>query len=85
MESITNFDIFEEMFRRIQGGMSLKMCIKEYGGDKLYIPSYKKLYRDEDIIRDYYSGMSYNDLARKYDLSSSQIYKITKETRMNDP
>jgi len=86
---ITTDDIFKEFVAFVKSHDDLDAVYKEYGGSNLYIPSYKSICRDKNILEDFSSLRSegkstpriVRELARKYDLSSTAIYTITKELR----
>jgi len=82
---VSNLDLFEALFEFIQDGNSFEDTLKEYGGGTYYIPSYKTVCRNDDIIQEYKEhygefGLT-KRLAKKYDLTDRQIQKITKEVR----
>lgn len=86
MDAVNNLDLFEEMFELIKlPDTDIKKVIQEYGGSSLYIPSYKTTCRNDDIIAEYKERIGekhlVNKLAKKYQLSMSQIFKLTKTTR----
>ena len=81
MGVVTNMELFEELFNMIQGGASIIEVLEEWGGSSIYIPSMKSTFRNELILRDYKNGMALRELAKKYSLSLSQIYNLTKEER----
>ena len=88
--SLTNLDFFQELFDFIKKeDATLNQTLKEFGGSNYYIPSYKTVARNDEIIKDYkeeYGSMGLiKRLARKYDLSEPQIYLITKECREPAP
>lgn len=56
-----------------------KVC-NRYEGESIYFPSRgfpSKTERDTAILHEFYKGVEIPDLAKKYNLSVSQIYKIT--------
>jgi len=83
---ITNLELFEELFNYIKNDKStLNETLKEFGGSDYYIPSYKTVVRNSEIIKDYKNhygtkGLAKN-LSRKYNLSEAQIFIITKSVR----
>ncbi len=84
--SLTNLDFFQELFDFIkQEDATLNQTLKEFGGSNYYIPSYKTVARNDEIIAEYTEKRGQTNLAktlaRKYDLSEPQIYLITKEVR----
>ncbi len=86
MDAVSNLDLFEEMYSLIKHpDTDIKKVIQEYGGSSLYIPSYKTTCRNDDIFEEYKNRMGekhlVNKLAKKYQLSMSQIFKLTKTTR----
>ena len=86
MDTVTNYDLFEQLFNFIKDPKTtIKDAIKEHGGTNYYIPSYKTTCRNDEIIRYYKENLGTPNLiksmARKFNLSEPQIYAITKETR----
>lgn len=87
MENITNEDIVFEMYDFIKKSNDIKEFIKEYGGGSVYIPAYKRMYRDDDIKNKYAELKKSNTpkiafkLALEYELTERQIYEITREIR----
>ena len=79
--TITNIDLFEELYKAIKNSEDISEIYKEYGGSAIYIPSYKTTCRNDAIINDYKDGSTPRELMKKYDLSQSQVYTITKEVR----
>jgi len=79
--ALSNFEVFEAFVAFTKESESLDEILKEYGGSQLYIPSYKTISRNDDVIKDYLEGMSIQDLRRKYELSNNRIYEITREVR----
>ena len=83
---ISNLELFEELFNYIkQNDSTLNETLKEYGGTNYYIPSYKTVVRNTEIITDYKNNYGIKGLAkmlsRKYSLSEPQIFLITKGVR----
>ena len=82
---IDSFDVVEELFEFIKNpDTTMSDFLKEHGGLNIYIPSYKKVYRDDDICKAYLekpTKATIRSLAREYELSEQQIYKITKSVR----
>jgi Mor family transcriptional regulator len=72
---LSKAEIFEAFYDYCQEH-TLSEVIQEYGGGNIYVPSYKALFRDDDIYRDYMDGMDVVALRRKYDLSERSVYKI---------
>lgn len=86
MTFITNLDLVEELVSFVKEPTNdLKEVLKEYGGSTFYIPSYKTIYRNEQILKDYeehqYKTGIYKELSRKYEISERQIQTITKPIR----
>lgn len=86
---VTTVELFEEFFQKIKECDSIIDIYKEFGGSSIYVPSYKSVCRNEEILNEY-EAMSKDGrsgsgiirrLASKYDLSVSQIYAITKDIR----
>jgi len=86
---ITTVDIFEEFFQKVKQSESISDIYREYGGSSIYVPSYKSVCRNEDILKDYDKAISNGEsisqairkIANEYDLSVSQVYAITKDVR----
>ncbi|PLY08390.1 MAG: hypothetical protein C0625_02035 [Arcobacter sp.] len=84
--AVTNYDLFEEFFNFIKNPETdLNSAIKEFGGSSFYVPSYKTTCRNDEIIEEYKERLGEKHLAKKlakkYDLSESQIFIITKPLR----
>ena len=77
-------DMFEEFYDFVRNN-TIEEVIKTYGGASIYIPSYKLMYRDRDLIADWEAGMDIREMVRKYNLSSSRIWSIIKEHKKNNP
>ncbi|RDY27065.1 transcriptional regulator [Romboutsia weinsteinii] len=57
--------------------------VKLHGGDNLYIPTYKKLFkasRNQEIISKF-NGANASQLGRQYNLSANQIRRIVNMER----
>ena len=86
---VSTVELFEEFFKKIKECESISDIYKEYGGSSIYVPSYKSVCRNEEILNEYeamlkdgsYGSTIIRRLAGKYDLSVSQIYAITKDKR----
>lgn len=85
MSVVSNYDIFIEFLELVKKpDTDLSVVLKEYGGSNIYIPSFKSICRNDEIIERYKSDMSTSNLkslAKEYDLSVPQVYLITKEIR----
>lgn len=86
MATITNYDLFEDLFNFIKNpNITIADVIKEHGGSSLYIPSYKTTLRNDEIIKEYKKRHGERRLTKKlakdYDLSEAQILLITKPLR----
>ncbi|OHE14120.1 Mor transcription activator family protein [Sulfurimonas sp. RIFOXYD2_FULL_34_21] len=86
---VTTVELFEQFFQKIKECDSITDIYKEFGGSSIYVPSYKSVCRNKEILNEYEalikegaqgSGII-RRLASKYDLSVSQIYAITKDIR----
>lgn len=81
---VSNIEIFRELFERIKKGASEKEILQEFGGSNIYIPSYKTIWRDEDIFAAYQTLQKANTTQKKimltlkqqFDLSEQQLYRI---------
>ena len=82
---LDSLDFVEEIFDFIKKeDTTMADFLKEHGGLNIYIPSYKKVYRDAEIIKEYTKNptkLTIRKLARDHGLSEQQIYKITKSVR----
>jgi len=86
---VTTVELFEEFFQKIKECDSIIDIYKEFGGSSIYVPSYKSVCRNEEILNEYEAMLKdgrsgsgiIRKLASKYDLSVSQIYAITKDIR----
>lgn len=84
--AINNYDLLEDLFDFIKDpNTTIKDVLKEHGGSSFYVPSYKTCARNEDIIKEYKERLGEFDLvknlSKEFDLSTAQIYSITKEVR----
>lgn len=85
---VTTDELFREFVNFVKEN-PIDEVYKQYGGSSLYIPSYKSICRDRDIKEDFKALMdegkkvstAVRELRRKYDLSDTAIYSITKELR----
>lgn len=86
---VSNVEIFDELFDRIQNGASKKEILQDFGGANIYIPSYKTICRDDDIFNAYQSLQNQNktqkqimlSLSQEFMLSEQQLYKIISQKR----
>lgn len=64
--------------KNIIGSSLFSEVCEKMSGCSLYIPSSSrnKEERNKEIRFDFYSGLNYLQIAKKYNLSLSQIYKI---------
>lgn len=72
-----------DMLAEVVGVDAAKVIIKEYGGEKLYIPKCQNALiavRNRRIVREFDKGASVFELALKFRLSDRQIEKILKST-----
>lgn len=86
MAQITNLELFEELFLYIKNpNNTLENTLQEFGGSSFYLPSYKSTYRNNEIIRNYIDRRGEKNiikkLAKDFNLSTSQIFIITKDLR----
>jgi len=80
---ITTKELFEEFYKYVKESNNIGEVLKEYGGSSIYLPSYKSTYRNDDIIEEYKKGATVRELSKKYDISTTAIYAITKELRVS--
>lgn len=70
--------------KKIVGDELFERIVQDLSGETVYFTNYRgfssKLERNAAIRNDYFSGMSYEAMAKKYGLHPSTVYKIT-ETR----
>lgn len=72
-----------DMLAEVVGVDAAKVIIKEYGGEKLYIPKCQNALiavRNRRIVREFDKGVSVFELALKFRLSDRQIETILKST-----
>ena len=50
---VSNVEIFDEMFNRIQSGATKKEILQDFGGANIYVPSYKTILRDDELFEEY--------------------------------
>lgn len=85
MCAVSNYDIFVELFELIKNpDTDIAAVLKEHGGSSIYVPSFKSICRNDEIILKYKENMSTANIkiiSRDYDLSVPQVYAITKEVR----
>lgn len=76
----TNNQLHLEVLKDITGDEIFNTIVSVLGGSRISIPkciySVDKDKRNKSIIKEYERGVSVIDLAVKYDLNPSQIYKI---------
>lgn len=72
----SNCEIFFDLVNKIREGYSDIDILMEFGGGSMYVPSFKKNFRNIEIARDYNKGLSLEMLARKYQLSKRRIQTI---------
>lgn len=87
MATITNYDLFEELFYFIKNpDNTIEDTIKEHGGTSYYIPSHKTTNRNIEICKEYTKRLGEKRLSKKlakdYELSEAQILTITKHLRV---
>lgn len=61
--------------------------IEIFGGSQMYIPKFENLskeYRDSEIYKDYQSGINYNSLRIKYNLSEKTIRAIVNSKKRKE-
>ncbi len=66
-------------------GVALMIC-ENFGGVQFYMPTAKRLkiyMRDQEIRREF-NGVNVEELAKKYDLTTSRIYFILNDKRKMD-
>jgi len=79
-DELSNLDIVEQMYKDAKS-MEFPEWIEEHGGGHIYIPMYKSTYRDDEIIKDFDSGMSRLEIRKKYELSESRVNEIIKNAK----
>ena len=81
---VSNVEICDEMFNRIQSGATKKEILQDFGGANIYVPSYKTILRDDELFEEYKklreAGLTQKKimlmLKQKFDLSEQQLYRI---------
>jgi Mor family transcriptional regulator len=71
-----------KLLEDIVGDDYFKTICNVMAGENLYIPGHgysSKLERNNAIRKDFYHGIDCVNLANKYNLSISQVYKIVEE------
>ncbi|MFV0399101.1 MAG: Mor transcription activator family protein [Oscillospiraceae bacterium] len=66
-------------FYEALGAKGVLDLVTNYGGSSVYVPnlaSLQRIKRDRVIIQEYQEGMSIARLARRYGISTRQIYSI---------
>ena len=77
-------EMFEEFYDFVREN-PIEEVIKTYGGGSIYIPSYKLMYRDRDLIADWEAGMDIREMMRKYSLSANRIWEIINAHKKSNP
>jgi len=86
MMELTQLDILKDFidFAR-DPEHDLNAILKRFGGGSIYVPTYRTVKRDEDLIADFKEGKQTQDIIRelcqKYDLSKNRVWELTKEVR----
>ena len=75
-------DVSEKLHLMIEilGEEKFLEVVRFYGGDRIYIPTYKSVVRsirNDDILKKY-NGINENQLAMEYGVSANQIRRIIK-------
>ena len=73
-------DVYKPLTELVGYDNMLKL-IAHYGGTPLYVPkldALQKALRDDNLMTDYASGRTPDQLAHKYNLSVVQVYEIIK-------
>lgn len=69
-----------KLLESITGSEVFKQILEAFPGERLYIPGRgeftSKQERNNAIRRDFYNGVDVDDLAEKYKLSSTSVYRI---------
>ncbi|MCF6207445.1 MAG: hypothetical protein L3J47_11235 [Sulfurovum sp.] len=73
--AISNQEIFESFYAYCKEH-TIEEVVREFGGSNLYVPSFKTMFRDRELVADHLAGMSMRDMQRKYYLSDTQIRRI---------
>lgn len=60
---------------------TLKDVVREYSGMEIKVPSYKRAYRNDEIIERYKEGAMVKELAQEFQLCDRTIWDITYELR----
>ncbi len=75
--AINSYELFEEFYRFCKEH-SIERVVKEYGGGNIYIPSFKRMGRDKEILKRYQSGINLRDIAKEFELSITRVRDIIK-------
>ncbi|MDR2342771.1 MAG: DNA-binding protein [Campylobacteraceae bacterium] len=81
---VSNAELFMQLYERIRMGASIDEICKDFGGGNMYIPSFKSMGRDKEIIKEYEKrirgGKTKNkvvrEIAGEYNLSIAHTYRI---------
>jgi Mor family transcriptional regulator len=75
---VTNKEIFEEFYHFCKN-KNMEEVIREYGGDCIYIPSYKRVGRDKKIYQAWKKGVSLRSISKRFNLSLNRVRQIVKK------
>lgn len=60
---------------------TLRDVVEHYSSAQIVVPSFKRTYRNEEIVEKFRKGASVRELADEYQLCVRTIYEITYEDR----
>jgi Mor family transcriptional regulator len=87
--AVTTEELFLELYNSIRGGATIEDVCKNFGGSNIYIPSFKSLGRNDELIAEYDKRIKegqdksniLRELAIEYNLSLAHTYKIIKASK----
>ena len=73
----------KRLLQMARDGQSDEAILRNFGGAMVYVPSWKRVCRDEIIFQEFKQGFSAQSLAHKYGLTSGRIWAILRKQRQN--
>lgn len=67
----------DEIAQQLAGDL-LKKLQDKWGGQRVYIPSEKNNHQRNDLIKFEFNGSNHTQVCKKFDISLSTLYRITK-------
>ncbi len=89
--ALTTMDMLEEFVAYVRDpDHDMADILKHYGGGTIYIPTYRSVMRDEELVADYRrlvddegktTQEAVRELCRKYELSKNRVWELTRDIR----